>query len=101
MKWLSIGKNEFISVFPDETKIFGLAFTKECSFVFQKIFSHPKKGSHGIKTGWKFISHLEELLPLGCRKGEQEMQSDDIILHFTRKLKMRVLICKYIVRACK
>lgn len=88
MKWLSIGKNEFISVFPDETKIFGLAFTKECSFVFQKIFSHPKKGSHGIKTGQKFISHLEELFPLGCIKGQQEMQSDDIFLHSTRKLKM-------------
>lgn len=36
MKWLSIGNNKFISVFPDETKIFGLVFTEECTFVFQK-----------------------------------------------------------------
>lgn len=50
MKLLNTGKNKFISVFPDETKVFSLVFTKECSFAFQKTFSHPKKGSHMLKN---------------------------------------------------
>lgn len=50
MQSISTGNNRFISVFPRETKSVGLVFTKECSFVFQKRFSHPKKGCHMLKN---------------------------------------------------
>lgn len=90
IKWLSIGNNEFISVFPDEANIFDWVFSKECSFVFQKkkkkvLTSSPIQRmevihwkTNGIKTGWKCIaSNLEELFSLGSIKGKQK-QTDDI-----------------------
>ena len=88
-KWFSTGKEKINSVFPDKRKIFGLLFTEKCSFVFQKNFSHPKKGNHmlkhrfEVKTDWKFvISHLEELFPLDYRKDKQEKQGEDISATF-------------------